>query len=111
MVDPGVDDVAIGGFVTLVSYALTLFIARALHRAITREKGREDKPRWFAANGAGIAFVISGLVWSPRISFKIAQVVTGRGSDAFEAALLVIMVLFWTAIGALIGFVIGKLRS
>jgi hypothetical protein len=111
MVDVGAGDVAVGGVVTIVSYAATLFLARALHRVMTKGKGREDKPRWIAANGAGIAFVMTGLVWSPKIAFKIAQVVTGSGSDAFEVALLIFMMAFWTFIGGLIGFGIGKLRS
>jgi hypothetical protein len=107
----GAGDVAVGGVVTIVSYAATLFLARGIHKAITKGKGREDKPRWMAANGAGIAFVMTGLVWSPKISFKIAQVVTGSGGAAFEVALLVFMMVFWTVIGGLIGFGIGKVRS
>ncbi len=111
MVDVGAGHLAVGGVVTIVSYAATLFLARSLHKVMTKGKGREDKPRWIAANGAGIAFVMTGLVWSPQILFKITQVVTGFGGDAFDVAPLVFMMAFWTVIGGLIGFGIGKVRS
>ncbi len=111
MVDVEAAHLVVPGIVTIVGWVGTLFLARRMHKAITRGPEREDKPRWTAANGAGIAFVLTGLVWSPKILFKIALVVTGRGSDAFEVALLVFMMAFWTVIGGLIGFGIGKLRS
>ena len=111
MVDVGAGDLAVGLMVTVFSYAATIFISRAIHKLITKGRGREYKTRWMAANGAGIAFVMAGLIWSPSISFKIAQVVTGNGSGAFEVLLFVFMMAFWAVIGGLIGFGIGKLRS
>ena len=67
MVDVEAGHLVAPGIVTIVSWVGTLFLARSIHKAITRGVTREDKPRWTAANGAGIAFFVTGFLWSPGI--------------------------------------------
>ncbi len=110
MADVGVGDLVAGGLITLIGWGATLFFARKIHRFITGKSGKEDKPRWFAANAAGIIFILVGMVWSPRIIGMLSRYFSGVEGDPTEVIGLIFGMIFFSSIGAAIGFGLGKLR-
>ncbi|MCZ8322135.1 MAG: hypothetical protein O9296_11220 [Novosphingobium sp.] len=110
MADVGASDIVAGGLITLIGWVGTFFLARKIHRFITGGSGKENKPRWFAANAAGIIFILTGMVWSPRIISMLSRYFSGIEGDPTEAIALSFGMIFFSSIGAAIGFGLGKLR-
>ena len=110
MGDVTAGDVSVSFIVVVIGWAATFYLARKIHLKITGIHGRENKPRWFAANGAGIGFFLFGFLRMHAFIFEIATLVSGRANNLSEILEHVLVMVSFTAIGAIIGFGIGKIR-
>lgn len=111
MADVGTSDLVAGGLITLIGWGATFFLAKRLHKFITGKSDRSNKARWFAANAAGIVFVLFGMVWSPRIVGILSRFFSGVQSDPTEVIGLIFGMLLFSFVAAAIGFGVGKMRS
>jgi predicted benzoate:H+ symporter BenE len=110
MVDVEARHLIPAGFVILIGYGATLYLAKRLHKLITGKSEKDNKPRWFAANAAGIVFVLFGSVWSPQIIGLLSRYFSGVDGDPSKAMGLIFLMVVVSSIGAAIGFGLGKLR-
>lgn len=104
-------DMFVGALVVLIGAVACLFLSRKLHKFITGGSSRDDKPRWFAANGAGIAFFLAGLTKLPDILFRVAGLVSGDDREIGPILANIAVLTSVTAIGAAVGFLVGKVKS
>ena len=111
MVDVEARHLIPAGFIVLIGWVLTFYFAKKLHKVITGKSDRNNKARWFAANAAGIVFVLFGIVWSPRIVGILSRFFSGVQSDPTEVIGLIFGMLFFPFVAAAIGFGVGKMRS
>lgn len=111
MVDVEARHLIPAGFIVLIAWVITIYLAKKLHKLITGKSDRSDKPRWFAANAAGVVFVLLGMVWSPRIIGTLSRYLGGLQNDPTEVIGLIFGMLFYSFIAAAVGFGIGKVRS